>query len=94
LQLGENVLGRQKNLRVLLNHPREEHKVTVLRLQEIEQRVPRLLAHEVGAEGAAVARHKLRGELDDVDVERLEGGRVRDELEVGGRLLRHEDLLD
>ena len=65
----------------------------MLRPQEVELVVPLLPVHQVGQELAAVARHELRRQLDYVQVEGRDGGRVGDELEVRRGLLGRWRLL-
>ena len=66
----------------------------MLRPQEVELVVPLLAVHQVGQELAAVARHELRRQLDHVQVEGRDGGRVGDELKVRRGFLGRWRLLE
>lgn len=79
---------------VLLHQLGEVVEEAVLGAKEIKLVVPLLLLHELGEELPPVPGHKLRRELHHVQVEGRDGRRVRDELELGRRLLRNHRLLD
>lgn len=68
--------------------------MTVLWLQEVKQRIPGLFVHEIGTEWTTVSGNKLRREFDNIDVERLDGWRIHDELKVGWWLFRNDYLLN
>ena len=77
----------------LLEEAREVLEQRVLRPQEVELVVALLPVHQVGQELAAVARHELRRQLDHVQVEGRDGGRVGCELEVRRGVLGRRRLL-